>query len=67
METALEATVELTVEDGRCDRCGARAQVCVELASGFELLFCGHHVSKYEDGLEAVNARVKRVELAAVS
>lgn len=65
METALEATVELTVEDGRCDRCGARAQVCVELASGGELLFCGHHLFENEEGLEAVNARVKRVELAA--
>ena len=58
METVLEATVELTVEDGRCDRCGARAQVCVELDSGLELLFCGHHISKYEDGLEAVAKEV---------
>jgi hypothetical protein len=35
------ADVELTPAD-RCDRCGARAYVRVQLGAG-ELFFCGHH------------------------
>ncbi len=38
--TALAPT--LTAAD-RCDRCGAQAYVRARLASGGELLFCGHH------------------------
>ena len=36
------ASPTLTAAD-RCDRCGAAATVRVVLASGGELLFCGHH------------------------
>lgn len=36
----------LTTED-RCDRCGAQAYLYVELRSGGELLFCGHHARQY--------------------
>ncbi len=32
----------LTLTD-RCDRCGSRAYVRATLASGQDLLFCGHH------------------------
>jgi len=35
----------------RCDRCGARAKVRAVLASGGELLFCGHHARAHEDRL----------------
>lgn len=36
----------LTASD-RCDRCGAQAYVQVVLASGGELLFCGHHAREH--------------------
>ena len=44
----------LTAAD-RCDRCGARAVVLVELEAG-ELMFCGHHATRYGfvDELERV-------------
>lgn len=32
----------------RCDSCGAQALVWVNGVNG-DLLFCGHHFSKYED------------------
>ena len=35
----------------RCDRCGAQAYVRAVMANGFELLFCGHHAKKYQEGL----------------
>jgi hypothetical protein len=38
----------LTASD-RCDRCGAQAYVQVVLASGGELLFCGHHAKAHLD------------------
>jgi hypothetical protein len=34
----------------RCDRCGAAAQVRVEMTAG-ELLFCQHHADRYKDCL----------------
>jgi hypothetical protein len=34
----------------RCDRCGAAAQVRVEMTAG-ELLFCQHHHDRYKDCL----------------
>ena len=37
----------------RCDRCGAQAKARVLLDAGI-LLFCGHHIKKYNDALEAV-------------
>jgi hypothetical protein len=33
-----------------CDSCGAQAYVRVTLPTG-ELLFCGHHSTKYRDSL----------------
>lgn len=36
----------LTKHD-RCDRCRAQAYGRVTLASGFELLFCGHHLNAH--------------------
>ena len=40
---------QLKVAD-RCDRCGAQAFVLVKGMSG-ELMFCGHHFTKFEDSL----------------
>ena len=34
-----------------CDRCGALAKVRVVLASGSDLVFCGHHANKYAENL----------------
>lgn len=44
--TARGPTESLTWDD-RCDRCGAQAYLRVELSSGGELLFCGHHAREY--------------------
>lgn len=44
--------VPLKVSD-RCDRCGAQAFASVVLKTG-DLLFCGHHFSRYEVSLVSV-------------
>lgn len=43
----------------RCDRCGAQAYVRAVMANGFELLFCGHHAKKYQDGLANAATRIQ--------
>ncbi len=43
----------------RCDRCGAQAYVRAVMANGFELLFCGHHAKKYQEGLANVATRIQ--------
>lgn len=43
----------------RCDRCGAQAYVRALMANGFELLFCGHHAKKYQEGLSSAAARIQ--------
>jgi hypothetical protein len=40
----------LTAHD-RCDRCSARAGAVVIMPSTLELLFCLHHMNKYQDTL----------------
>jgi hypothetical protein len=50
---ALQTRTPLLADD-RCDRCGAQAYVRVMLASGNELLFCGHHARAYEDRLREI-------------
>lgn len=40
----------------RCDRCGAAAKVRAVLASGGELLFCGHHARRHAPRLRALAA-----------
>lgn len=42
----------------RCDRCGAQAFVKVDIASGGDLLFCGHHYARYELALLAYASHV---------
>jgi len=49
--------VRLTAAD-RCDRCGARAFVRIEMAHGAELLFCSHHARAHVDRLREVAVRV---------
>lgn len=49
----------LTAAD-RCDRCGAGAQQRVILASGGELLFCGHHAREHEAKLRELDATLTR-------
>lgn len=53
------ARPELTAAD-RCDRCGAAAQVRAILASGGELLFCGHHAREYESKLKEMAAEIQK-------
>lgn len=58
MTTAVApASSTLTATD-RCDRCGAQAYLKVELASGFDLLFCAHHAREHEDKLREVAVNV---------
>ena len=45
-ETITSGVNALTKHD-RCDRCRAQAYGRVTLASGFELLFCGHHLAAH--------------------
>ena len=48
---------ELTASD-RCDRCGAMAITRAVLASGGELLFCGHHTRLHQDRLRELSAEL---------
>ena len=43
----------------RCDRCGAQAYVRAVMPNGFELLFCGHHAKKYQEGLASKALRIQ--------
>jgi len=56
--TTAVAPAPLTAED-RCDRCGAQAYLRVELASGGELLFCGHHAREHGDALKEIATSVQ--------
>jgi hypothetical protein len=55
--TAVAPSPEFTALD-RCDRCGARAYVRVELATGGELLFCAHHAREHAEKLHEVAATI---------
>lgn len=58
MTTAVApSSAALTAVD-RCDRCGAQAYLRVELASGFELLFCAHHAREHGEKLREVAVTV---------
>jgi hypothetical protein len=57
MTTTL-ARPALTAAD-RCDRCGAAAQVRAVLATGGELLFCGHHAREHESRLREIAAELQ--------
>jgi hypothetical protein len=55
--SALTATASLTADD-RCDGCGAQAYVRVRLATGGELLFCGHHWGRHAGAVRPQAAEV---------
>jgi hypothetical protein len=57
MTTTL-ARPALTAAD-RYDRCGAAAQVRAVLATGGELLFCGHHAREHESRLREIAAELQ--------
>lgn len=57
MTTTAVADSPLTASD-RCDRCGAQAYLRVHLASGGELLFCGHHGREHGEKLKTVAVNV---------
>ncbi|NUR06474.1 MAG: hypothetical protein HOQ22_17625 [Nocardioidaceae bacterium] len=42
----------------RCDRCGVRACVRIELSHGAELLFCAHHARAHVERLREVAVRI---------
>lgn len=44
---------------GRCDRCGATAYIRVEMYSGLDLVFCGHHFGQHRELLESMALRVE--------
>lgn len=51
-------TVELTLND-RCDaECTAAAQGVAKLDSGSELMFCGHHLKKFEENLVSSSFKI---------
>jgi hypothetical protein len=37
----------------------AQAYVRAVMANGFELLFCGHHAKKYQEGLSSAATRIQ--------
>jgi hypothetical protein len=42
----------------RCDRCGAAAVLRAVLATGGELLFCGHHAREHGPALHVLEAQL---------
>ena len=52
---------EITTSDAmtdRCDRCSAAAKLVVNLTSGGELSFCGHHANRHRDDILRVAGRI---------
>lgn len=41
-----------------CDRCGAAAKLCVLMANGSDLVFCGHHANKNVSGILELAVRL---------
>jgi len=56
--TAASARAAVLTTDDRCDRCGSQAYLRVELTSGGDLLFCGHHAREYGPTLCTLAAAV---------
>jgi hypothetical protein len=45
-----------------CDRCGAEAKVLVDLPSGSQLAFCGHHWTANKAAVEPIAVAVEHLE-----
>lgn len=58
MTTAVAFRAPFAIVD-RCDRCGARAYLRVEFASGGELLFCAQHALEHAAALMHAEALVQ--------
>jgi hypothetical protein len=54
LSSATPAPAPVLTTSDRCDRCGAQACLHVELRSGGELLFCGHHARRYAPKLRTL-------------
>jgi hypothetical protein len=42
----------------RCDRCNAAGKLCLTLADGGELVFCGHHANQHAEDILRIAASV---------
>lgn len=62
MEDVTARLEELNAAD-RCDRCFGQARAIAVMPSGYELLFCLHHVHENREALEDQGARVVVSEL----
>lgn len=56
--TGIVASPPTLTPADRCDRCGVAASVHVILASGGELMFCGHHSREHLSRLEQLSAQI---------
>ena len=43
----------------RCDGCGAAAKLTLQLASGGELAFCGHHANRHASQIVRQAQRIR--------
>lgn len=43
----------------RCDSCKAQAYIRVELFSGLDLVFCGHHYAQHREALDEASLKVE--------
>ncbi|MEU4559958.1 hypothetical protein AB0F72_16370 [Actinoplanes sp. NPDC023936] len=60
MTTLLSPEIDTVGElTDRCDRCGAAAKLEVELASGGDLAFCGHHANRYDSDIRRIGRKIR--------
>jgi hypothetical protein len=60
MTTLLSPEIDTVGElTERCDRCGAAAKLEVDLASGGDLAFCGHHANRYEAEIVRIATKIR--------
>jgi hypothetical protein len=48
----------VAVMTDRCDRCSAAAKLAMELTSGGELSFCGHHANRLHEDIARLAQRI---------
>ncbi|GLW35563.1 DUF7455 domain-containing protein [Actinoplanes regularis] len=60
MTTLLSPEIDTVGElTDRCDRCGAAAKLEVDLTSGGDLAFCGHHANRMHAEIARVASKVR--------
>ncbi|WP_433827429.1 DUF7455 domain-containing protein [Actinoplanes sp. CA-015351] len=63
MTTLLSPEIDTVGElTERCDRCGAAAKLEVEVSSGGELAFCGHHANRYDADILRIGSKIRLEE-----